>query len=303
MYVERLLYNNVVLFLAAMIALSATGIPAFAQQQGSVPYSGADQPYQPQASAPLDNSTRENTNNNPGSAFPPYRRMDNQNYNAEDGGDSVQEDDFQSNQTGTPPSQWRDGVYQGPGAGVSPPQDMSPEWFEVEDDENTDQDSENNTSQSQVPSVQQNEQETLPERTKPDAKDVTLKGMGKALYDGQSLIVQGHLVRIDSIHAPRRDALCHSGKVYSWKCGQKSWQTLNSILSSMPVRCHGRIWVGDALVAQCIRGDGSDIASLMVREGMAIVNRDYFNDYLEEETVARSNNKGLWSGTFDLPWE
>lgn len=136
-----------------------------------------------------------------------------------------------------------------------------------------------------------------------EADGVTLRGNARVLIDGQSLMVNGQAVRLDKIHAPHPDALCYRGYLYSWECGQRSRAALAALLSDLPVTCRGRIWSGDALVARCVRRDGVDIASALVRQGMAIVNRQYFTDYVEEENHARSNALGMWAGTFTPPWE
>ena len=41
----------------------------------------------------------------------------------------------------------------------------------------------------------------------------------------------------------------------------------------------------------------------MVRAGWALVFTKHSSDYAAEEDEARQEKRGLWSGTFDTPWE
>ena len=60
------------------------------------------------------------------------------------------------------------------------------------------------------------------------------------------------------------------------------------------------------ILARCyILEDGNrmDIGSLMVGEGYALAYRRYSKDYIDEEELAKENNKGLWRSKFMKPWE
>jgi len=62
-----------------------------------------------------------------------------------------------------------------------------------------------------------------------------------------------------------------------------------------------RVPVGQ-FIAFCTIGP-CDLAALMVREGWALADRRYANDYVDEEEEARTARRGLWKGEFVPPWE
>ncbi|MBX9945787.1 MAG: thermonuclease family protein, partial [Reyranella sp.] len=54
--------------------------------------------------------------------------------------------------------------------------------------------------------------------------------------------------------------------------------------------------------ALCRLGD-MDLGAEMVRAGWALVFAAHGTDYEPEEAEAREAQRGLWAGTFDMPWE
>ena len=48
---------------------------------------------------------------------------------------------------------------------------------------------------------------------------------------------------------------------------------------------------------------GVDIGAGMVRAGWAVAYRRYSKDYIADEQQAKSQKKGMWAGTFTLPWQ
>ena len=47
--------------------------------------------------------------------------------------------------------------------------------------------------------------------------------------------------------------------------------------------------------------DENDINSLMVKRGWALAYRKYSKKYIKDETIAKLNNAGMWSGKFIAP--
>ena len=56
------------------------------------------------------------------------------------------------------------------------------------------------------------------------------------------------------------------------------------------------------LVAQCIAG-GSDLGPGQVRQGWAAAYRRNSLAYVAEEDQARRARRGIWAGTFQMPWD
>ena len=55
-------------------------------------------------------------------------------------------------------------------------------------------------------------------------------------------------------------------------------------------------------IAVCHQG-GVDLNAWMVSAGHALAYRRYNTDYIAQEATARADARGLWQGTFDVPWE
>ncbi len=126
-------------------------------------------------------------------------------------------------------------------------------------------------------------------------KDRLANGQAQAL-DGDSLRISGEDMRIKGIDAPEFNQTCQRmGKEVP--CGREAASALRRILARGPVTCvgfeHDRY---GRLLVTC-RSLGADVGAMLVREGMAVS----YGDYLVEEAEARADNRGLWSGTFEMP--
>ncbi|HHB83421.1 MAG TPA: thermonuclease family protein [Devosia sp.] len=126
--------------------------------------------------------------------------------------------------------------------------------------------------------------------------DNVLSGHARA-SDGDSLRLGEERIRILGIDAPELDQTCTNQSGTDWACGRASKEYLVQALARGPVKC---IW--DArdkygrILATCDI-DGQDIGAMMIKAGMAV---SYY-DYRAEETVARSQHVGIWSGDFLTP--
>lgn len=143
--------------------------------------------------------------------------------------------------------------------------------------------------------------EEPPRDTRPDPDGLIVQGPGQAAHDGQTLRAGSQLIRLDVLHAPAPHAVCGT-YASSWNCGKAARKRLARLVDGMALRCRGRAWTQDALIARCFLPDGSDVGSVMVRDGLAAVNRTHFSDYASEEAEARAERRGLWSGPFTAPW-
>ncbi|WP_083948429.1 thermonuclease family protein [Aminobacter aminovorans] len=112
--------------------------------------------------------------------------------------------------------------------------------------------------------------------------------------------------RINGIDAPESAQTWETRNGTTYRCGARSAPALSDYLAqSSPARCtpvgldrYGRI------VGSCLRADGQDIAEWLVLRGHAIDWPRYSNGaYAPHQDAAQRARVGIWSGSFQLPWE
>ena len=120
--------------------------------------------------------------------------------------------------------------------------------------------------------------------------------------DGDSLIVDGGRIRLFGIDAPELGQVCRRDSE-QWACGAESAERLSKLVTGREVRC---VPVGtdqyERVLARCSAGP-ADVNRTMVASGYAVAFRRYSQDYVSAEESARLANRGLWSGTFEMPAE
>jgi endonuclease YncB( thermonuclease family) len=138
----------------------------------------------------------------------------------------------------------------------------------------------------------------------PVAASGSLPLVGTAIViDGDTLEMRGQRIRLDAIDAPESGQRCLNQNGKPYRCGQKAAFALADRIGRGTVRCEptGRDRY-DRIIATCFR-DAVNLNGWMVREGWAVAFRKYGNDYVPDEDEARANRRGLWAGTFDMPWD
>lgn len=123
-----------------------------------------------------------------------------------------------------------------------------------------------------------------------------------SVVDGDTLDIHGHRVRLHGVDAPESGQACQrDGR--SYRCGQQAALALADLIGRRTVRCeekdrdrYGRI------VAVCAIG-GENVNAWLVRQGHAVVYRQYSQDFVTQEAQARAERAGIWAGTFDMPWD
>ena len=123
------------------------------------------------------------------------------------------------------------------------------------------------------------------------------------VLDGDTLDFNGLRVRLFGIDAFERDQLCARADGSRYGCGQVARETLMVAIARAPVTCVRRdVDQYGRMVAVCRTRD-DDLAARVVAEGSALAYRKYSNDYVDEEDVARQAKRGVWSGSFEAPWD
>lgn len=128
---------------------------------------------------------------------------------------------------------------------------------------------------------------------------LTLSGQARVV-DGDSLVIGTDSIRLFGIDAPELAQRCDpAGR--NWACGAWSKQVLTKIIGGGVLRCQAldRDRYGRT-VARCTVS-GRDVAAEMVGAGAATAYRRYSSDYINAETTAKLDGRGLWSGTVIAP--
>lgn len=130
----------------------------------------------------------------------------------------------------------------------------------------------------------------------------TIQGVASVI-DGDTLEIHGNRIRIHGIDAPESDQICRTRTGKRWLCGQEAANALADRLGRSSIRCVGESFDRfGRLIAVCYRGS-EDIAGWMVTQGWAVAFRRFSLDYVPQEEAAQRGRRGLWAGTFDMPWD
>ena len=123
------------------------------------------------------------------------------------------------------------------------------------------------------------------------------------VLDGDTIEMRGQRIRLNAIDAPEGGQRCLDKDGKPYRCGRKAAFALADRIGRGTETCRpgGEDRYGRT-IATCFK-DGVNLTGWMVREGWAVAYRKYGTDYVREENDARANRRGLWSGSFDMPWD
>ena len=124
------------------------------------------------------------------------------------------------------------------------------------------------------------------------------------VVDGDTLLIREVSVRLAGIDAPELGQKCTSPKKVEWECGQAAKRALTDKIGREPISCsqlyldaYGRVF------ATCAASNGHNLSAAMVDAGYALAVGSSAKRYAAEEMAARIAGKGMWSGSFQTPWE
>jgi len=131
----------------------------------------------------------------------------------------------------------------------------------------------------------------------------TLQGYARAV-DGDTIELSGTRIRLHGIDAPESAQTCLTGTL-AYRCGERATLALIDLVRGQIVRCEPTgLDQYHRTIARCTIGSGGvDINARLVREGLAVAYRRYSDEYVPDETIARIAKRGLWAGTFQMPWD
>jgi endonuclease YncB( thermonuclease family) len=122
--------------------------------------------------------------------------------------------------------------------------------------------------------------------------------------DGQTLIIESRVVRLDGIDAPQTDQTCLDVNRALWNCGIAARDALRAHVNDRKIRCDetGPDPRGQKRRLGLCRVEGETISinQWLVREGWAL-SAPGATRFKADETDARFARKGLWKGCFVSP--
>ena len=128
-----------------------------------------------------------------------------------------------------------------------------------------------------------------------------IKGNAKVI-DGDTIHIGKNKIRLHGIDAPEKNQKCFISND-EWNCGKQSTINLINLIDLRKVKCiiidkdrYNRD-IGDCYV------DEININKWMVKNGWALAYRYYSVKYIEDEEFAKKNDKGIWQGNFENPWD
>ena len=123
------------------------------------------------------------------------------------------------------------------------------------------------------------------------------------VIDGDTIEIHGLRIRLHGIDAPESRQECTRPDGTFWRCGQQAALALSDHIGRAVVRCEPRDRDRyGCTVAVCSLGS-QNLNRWMVANGWAVAFRRYSQDYVPDEDRARSARLGLWSSSFEMPWD
>jgi len=122
------------------------------------------------------------------------------------------------------------------------------------------------------------------------------------VIDGDTIHIGKLKYRFSGIDAPEMKQLCNKGGK-EVLCGLLAKNALIDKINNSPVTC--KIEEVDRykrLVAECFVREES-LSKFLVKNGYAVAYRRYSMKFVEDENYAKENKLGLWSMTFEYPWD
>lgn len=126
--------------------------------------------------------------------------------------------------------------------------------------------------------------------------------VGKAkAYDGHSLLVNGHPIRLDGIDAPGLTQTCYTTSMTVWNCGKRALNLLERLVLNGNMSCIVTSSAGHGAAAICSTLEIKDVGMFLIKEGFAIPNGLGRSKYANEVNTAKNNRSGIWAGSFVDP--
>ena len=126
-----------------------------------------------------------------------------------------------------------------------------------------------------------------------------------SVIDGDTIQVNGEVIRILEIDAPEKDQFCSQAEGdTTWRCGEQAAFALIDIIGAQVVSCEtDKLDRYGAHLAACMAGE-TNLGEWMAAEGWAVPYPNCKCETLRAASeYAELHHLGLWAEPFILPWE
>ena len=129
-----------------------------------------------------------------------------------------------------------------------------------------------------------------------------LKSSKVKIVDGDTIYLKNEKIRFSGIDTPEIKQTCNKNNE-TIKCGIQAKELLINKIGNNKVKCvKNGIDKYNRILAECFVNNQS-LSKYLVREGYAFAYRKYSTKYIPDEDYAKKNKKGMWSMTFEYPWD
>ena len=137
-----------------------------------------------------------------------------------------------------------------------------------------------------------------------------ISGIAK-VTDGDTIKIDKKKIRLMGIDAPEIKQKCKRPWLSfifisfekEYLCGEVSSNKLKKLINGKNIICkYSSKDRYKRFIAECFKNK-TNINSWMVRNGQAVAYRKYSKKFIEQENIAKKEKTGLWSGTFEMPWD
>lgn len=123
------------------------------------------------------------------------------------------------------------------------------------------------------------------------------------VINGDTLEIYGKTFYLFGIDAPESNQTCANKQGRAYSCGQAAASWLKGWIGDNELECH--IIKQDTkgnMIGTCALGP-YDLGAALVNAGWAVANPQHSDIYVAYELQAQANKRGLWQGTFYMPWD
>ena len=122
------------------------------------------------------------------------------------------------------------------------------------------------------------------------------------VIDGDTIVLNGEKIRFSGIDTPELKQTClkDNEKV---GCGMLAKMLLvKKIGNNTPICIGKKKDFYKRTLAECFV-NGESLSKFLVRSGYAFAYRKYSTKFIEDENYAKTKKLGMWSMTFQYPWD